>query len=208
MFHKRFLNMFHKRFITRKTLDGVGNTIILIYPNLCSGLQRANLCRIPPGSPAAYQPWPTTSTSSGSSSASTRTTATSRAAAGYLHIYISTVDIFIYPGAAATPARWATSRQTPRPLPPGAWTTSSWTAATPNPRTWTPDTRSSGCILHLDPASPCASLHLYIAGMYLNKTNRPMVYSCSWPAYQIGQFWLFNNFSFFITFAKIYGLLY
>jgi len=24
-------------------------------------------------------------------------------------------------------------------------------------------------------------------GRYLNKTNRPMVYSCSWPAYQIGQ---------------------
>ena len=24
-------------------------------------------------------------------------------------------------------------------------------------------------------------------GMYLNKTKRPMVYSCSWPAYQIGQ---------------------
>ena len=23
-------------------------------------------------------------------------------------------------------------------------------------------------------------------GMYLNKTKRPMVYSCSWPAYQIG----------------------
>ena len=45
-------------------------------------------------------------------------------------------------------------------------------------------------------------------GLYLNKTKRPMVYSCSWPAYQIGQFWLFNNFSFFITFAKSYGLLY
>ena len=23
-------------------------------------------------------------------------------------------------------------------------------------------------------------------GLYLNKTKRPMVYSCSWPAYQIG----------------------
>ena len=23
-------------------------------------------------------------------------------------------------------------------------------------------------------------------GLYLNQTNRPMVYSCSWPAYQIG----------------------
>ena len=45
-------------------------------------------------------------------------------------------------------------------------------------------------------------------GRYLNQTGRPMVYSCSWPAYQIGQCWLFNNFSFFITFAKSYGLLY
>jgi len=23
-------------------------------------------------------------------------------------------------------------------------------------------------------------------GIYLNRTNRPMVYSCSWPAYQVG----------------------
>ena len=60
----------------------------------------------------------------------------------YLHIYHS-IDISIYPGAAATPARWATFRPTPRPSPPGAWTTSSWTGATPSPRTWTPDTRSS-----------------------------------------------------------------
>ena len=35
--------------------------------------------------------------------------------------------------------------------------------------------------------SMCIKIHLYIAGMYLNKTNRPMVYSCSWPAYQIGK---------------------
>ena len=28
-------------------------------------------------------------------------------------------------------------------------------------------------------------------GHYLNLTNRPMVYSCSWPAYQIGEATLF-----------------
>ena len=33
-------------------------------------------------------------------------------------------------------------------------------------------------------------------GMYLNKTKRPMVYSCSWPAYQTswGRVLMFNNF--------------
>ena len=30
-------------------------------------------------------------------------------------------------------------------------------------------------------------------GLYLNKTNRPMVYSCSWPAYQIGQLLVSNS---------------
>ena len=39
-----------------------------------------------------------------------------------------------------------------------------------------------GC--YSDPSSMDAGYPEF--GMYLNKTKRPMVYSCSWPAYQIG----------------------
>ena len=39
-----------------------------------------------------------------------------------------------------------------------------------------------GC--YSDPSSMDAGYPEF--GMYLNKTKRPIVYSCSWPAYQIG----------------------
>ena len=40
-------------------------------------------------------------------------------------------------------------------------------------------------------------------GMYLNKTKRPMVYSCSWPAYQIGLGKVRDVQPFFITVFQV-----
>ena len=46
-----------------------------------------------------------------------------------------------------------------------------------------------GTYLRMLTAHLAVGVHLtglcILIGMYLNKTQRPMVYSCSWPAYQV-----------------------